>query len=65
VSQPPIGARHVLLAATAVVAIVLGLFVMSLWVPAVGDLMSSVPVLIVALVVVTLLVLLRALRPSP
>ena len=57
--------RHVVLVAGAVVAIVLGLQLLSTFVPAVGDLLGLAPVLIGALVVVTLVVLARALRPRP
>jgi len=54
--------RSVLLVAAAVVAGVLGLLALSVYVPAVGQTLATAPVLIVALVVVTGLVLLRALR---
>lgn len=61
--RAPIGARHVLLVASAIVVLVLGLQVVSLLVPGVGDAVGLAPLLIVALVVVTALVLARALRP--
>ena len=57
--------RHVVLVASAVVAMVLGLQLLSTFVPAVGDFLGLAPVLIGALVVVTLVVLARALRPRP
>ena len=55
--------RQVILAAVAVVLFVLALRALSEYVPAVADLLGSAPVLIVALVVVTALVLFLALRP--
>lgn len=55
--------RDVVLLATAVVALVLGLYLLSSAVPAVGDFLRSAPVLIVGLIAVTAVVLLRALRP--
>lgn len=57
--------RHVVLVASAVVAIVLGLRLLSTFVPAVGDFLGLAPVLIGALIVATLIVLARALRPRP
>ena len=59
----PIRDRHVVLLAAAVVAIVLGLQVLSSLVPAVGNFLGLAPVLIGGLIVVTLVVLARALRP--
>ena len=59
--RSPIGARQVVLAAAAVVALVLGLQALSLFVPGVGDALRLAPLLIVALVVVTGVVLWRAL----
>jgi hypothetical protein len=69
-AAPPAGPggirdRHVVLLAAAVVAVVLGLQVLSSLVPAVGDFLGLAPVLIGALVLVTLVVLVRALRPRP
>jgi hypothetical protein len=61
--RPTIGARHVALAASAVVVLVLGLQLVSLLVPEVGAAVGVMPLLIVALVVVTAVVLARALRP--
>ncbi len=55
-----VGWREVLLVATVVVALVLAGQVVSLLVPPVGDALGVLPLLIVALVVVTALVLLRA-----
>jgi hypothetical protein len=55
--------RQVLLVAVAVVVFVLALRALSDYVPAVADALGSAPVLIVALVVVTALVLYLALRP--
>lgn len=60
-----IGGRHVVLAAAAVVVLVLGLQLVSLLVPAVGEALGLAPLLILALVVVTGVVLVRALRPRP
>ncbi len=56
--------RHVVLVAAAVVAVVLGLQLLSAVVPAVGDFLGLAPVLIGALIVITLVVLARALRPA-
>jgi predicted tellurium resistance membrane protein TerC len=55
--------RQVLLVAVGVVVFVLALRALSDYVPAVADALDSAPVLIVALIVVTGLVLVRALRP--
>jgi hypothetical protein len=55
--------RQVVMLAAAVVAVVLGLQLLSTFVPAIGDALGLAPVLIGALIVVTLLVLARALRP--
>lgn len=67
-SQPParpqITARHVALVAAAAVVFVLGLQVLSAFVPGLGDVLEYWPLLIVGLVVVTVLVLFRALRPG-
>jgi len=62
--QPRIRDRHVVLVAAALVAVVLGLQLLSTFVPAVGDFLGLAPVLIGALIVVTLVVLARALRPG-
>lgn len=66
-SEPPararVTARHVALLAAAAVALVLGLQVLSAYVPAVRDVFQYWPLLIVGLVVVTVLVLFGALRP--
>jgi hypothetical protein len=59
-----ITARHVVLVASAAVVFVLGLQVLSTYVPGLGDLFELWPLLIVGLVVVTALVLYRALRPA-
>lgn len=62
----PVRDRHVLLVAAAVVALVLGLLLLSAIVPPLGDALALAPVLIVALVLVTAAVLVRALRrPRP
>lgn len=63
--QPRIRDRQVVLAASAVVAAVLALQLLSTFVPAIGELVGLAPVLIGALIVVTLVVLARALRPPP
>jgi hypothetical protein len=63
-ARPPIGAREVLLVAAAAVAVVLGAQVVSLLVPAVGEVLGVWPLIVVVLVVVTAAVLVRALRPS-
>jgi Ca2+/H+ antiporter len=55
--------RQVVLLAAVVVVVVLGLQLLSTFVPAVGDVLGLAPVLIGALIVVTLVVLARALRP--
>jgi hypothetical protein len=55
--------RQVVLLAAGVVAAVLGLNVLSVMVPAVGDALGFAPLLIGVLVVATLIVLARALRP--
>ena len=54
--------RQVLLLAAAIVAGVLGLNVLSVLLPAVGDVLGGVPLLIAGLVAVTLIVLGTALR---
>ncbi|CAN5166056.1 hypothetical protein BH24CHL7_BH24CHL7_07780 [soil metagenome] len=59
----PVRDRHVVLAATAVVVVVLGLLALSVYVPVVGEALSAAPLLIVALIVITAVVLVRALRP--
>jgi hypothetical protein len=61
--QPRIRDRHVLLLATAIVAAVLGLQALSIFVPAIGEVVGLAPVLIGALIIVTVVVLGRALRP--
>ncbi|CAN5821046.1 hypothetical protein BH24CHL5_BH24CHL5_13550 [soil metagenome] len=66
-SQParaPIGLRPVALVAAAAVVFVLGLHVLSAFVPGLGAVFEYWPLLIVGLVVVTALVLFRALRPA-
>lgn len=62
-SERPVRDRHVVLVAAAIVAVVLGLLTLSAVVPAFGEAISVAPLLIVALVVVTGVVLFRALRP--
>ena len=62
-ARSPIGLREVLLVALAAALVVLGLQVLSTYVPAVGDALDSGPLLIVGLVVLTAFVLYRALRP--
>jgi polyferredoxin len=56
--------RQVVLLAAAIVAVILGLQLVSALVPAVGDVLGLAPVIIGALVLVTLVVLVRAVRPS-
>jgi protein-S-isoprenylcysteine O-methyltransferase Ste14 len=60
--RSPIGAWHVVLVAAVVVAVVLGLQLVSLVVPEVGRAVGVMPLLIVALVLVTAVVLLGAVR---
>ncbi|HSH22376.1 MAG TPA: hypothetical protein VK992_07165 [Candidatus Caenarcaniphilales bacterium] len=60
----PVRDRQVVFAAAAVVAVVLGLLAVSVYVPPVGELLSVAPLVIVALVVITVVVLVRALRPG-
>jgi polyferredoxin len=55
--------RQVVLVAAAIVAAVLGLQLISALVPAVGDVLGLAPILIGTLVLVTLVVLVRAVRP--
>jgi uncharacterized membrane protein YbhN (UPF0104 family) len=55
--------RQVILVAVAVVLFVLALRALSDNVPAVADMLGSAPVLVVALVVATVIVLFLALRP--
>ena len=55
--------RQVILVAVAVVLFVLALRALSDYVPAVADVLGFAPVLIVALVIATVLVLFLALRP--
>ncbi|HUG48395.1 MAG TPA: hypothetical protein VMP67_08290 [Candidatus Limnocylindria bacterium] len=55
--------RQVLYIALAVVVFVIGLQLVSALVPAVGQVLGFAPVLIGALIVVTIFVLARALRP--
>jgi hypothetical protein len=62
-ARSPIGARQVVLLAAAAVVFVLGLQVVSALVPGLGDALELWPLLIVAMVAVTLVVLYRALRP--
>jgi polyferredoxin len=62
---PRVRDRQVVLVAAAVVAVVLGLQLLSAFVPAIGDVLGLAPVLIGALIVITLVVLVRALRPRP
>jgi hypothetical protein len=57
--------RDVVLVAAAVVAAVLALLALSVYVPAFGDVLALAPVLIVALVAITIVVLVRALRRGP
>lgn len=56
--------RQVVLIAAAIVVAVLGLQLVSALVPAVGEVLGLAPVIIGALVLVTLVVLARAVRPS-
>jgi polyferredoxin len=56
--------RQVVLLAALIVLVILGLQLVSALVPAVGDVLGLVPVIIGALVLVTLVVLVRAVRPS-
>jgi hypothetical protein len=65
VSERSVGAGHVVLAAALVVAVVLGLQLLSALVPGVDDALGLAPLLIVALIAVTTIVLLRALRRRP
>ena len=58
----PVRDRYVLLVAAAVVALVLGMLLLSAVVRPLGDALALAPVLIVALVVVTVVVLVRAIR---
>lgn len=57
--------RQVLLIAAVVVVAVVGLNVVSVLVPPVGQVLGLAPVLIGALMIVTIVVLARALRPPP
>lgn len=59
----PVRDRQVVFVATAVVVAVLGLLALSVYVPVVGEALSAAPLLIVALIVITVVVLVRALRP--
>jgi hypothetical protein len=59
----PAGGRQVVLVAAAAVAVVLGAQLVSLLVPAVGEVLGLWPLLIVVLVLVTAFVLVQALRP--
>ena len=61
-SPSPVKDRHVLLAAVAAAGLVLGLLLLSAWVRPLGDALAGAPVLISALVLVTLVVLVRAVR---
>jgi polyferredoxin len=56
--------RQVVLLAALIVFVILGLQLVSAMVPAVGDVLGLAPVIIGALVLVTLVVLVRAVRPS-
>jgi len=56
--------RHVVLVAVAIVAIVLGLRVLGTLVPGVDQALGVAPLLIGALIAITIVVLFRALRPS-
>lgn len=58
-----IGLRQVLIVSALVVVTVLGLQLMSLLVPGFAEVLGVMPLLIVVLVVVTALVLMRAVRP--
>jgi hypothetical protein len=60
--EPRVRDRHVLLIAAAVILFVLGLRLLSDYVPAVDDALAGVPLLIIGLVVGTLIVLARAVR---
>lgn len=58
----PVRDRYVLVVAAAVVALVLGLLLLSAVVRPLGDALALAPVLIGVLVVVTVVVLVRAIR---
>jgi len=60
-----IGDRQVVLVAVAIVGVVLGLRLLGALVPGVDQALGVAPLLIVALIAITILVLFRALRPSP
>jgi hypothetical protein len=61
--RAPAGGRQVLLLGVVIVAVVLGLQLVSLLVPAVGEVFGVAPLLIGVLVLGTALVLAGALRP--
>jgi hypothetical protein len=61
--RPPIGMRQVVLATAAAVVFVLGLQVVSQAIQPLDDAIGLLPILIVGLIVVTVFVLFRALRP--
>lgn len=60
----PVRDRQVVLVAVVIVVAVLGLQLVSALLPTVGDVLGLAPVAIGALVLVTLVVLARAVRPS-
>jgi hypothetical protein len=62
--RPTVGARQVVLLAAAAVAVVLGLQLISWFVQPLDDALGYVPLVIVALVVVTVFILYRVLRPG-
>lgn len=62
-NPPPARDRQVVLVAAVIVVAILSLQLLSALVPAVGDVLGLAPVLIGVLVLVTLTVLVRAVRP--
>ena len=58
-----IGDRQVVLVAVAIVGVVLGLRLLGTLVPGVDQALGVAPLLIVALIAITIVVLFRALRP--
>jgi amino acid permease len=61
--RPSVGGRHVLVVALAVAAFVLALQVLSAFIPGLRDALELWPLLIGLMVVVTVFVLYRAVRP--
>lgn len=58
----PVRDRQVLAAAAVIVAVVLGLQLLGILVPPIGDLLGVAPVMVGVLVAVTLVVLVRSVR---